>query len=348
MLLAIVLVAALIRPGPIDVGSLIVRYANFLGGLFLLATYLRSGLFRLSTDLLAIMPWMAVQAILTSLLAAFAPSLFQIVAMPDDGSMFSIFYVFNYHVLIEDFAGLHRPNGFFWEPGVFQLYLNLYLFLALFVFHARKHIWLALVALVCVYSTTGVVITGLLLLTALAQRLSKGRMRQRVVVLVAATLIAPAMGFIAYKNVEEKLTGETQGSATIRQYDLLVGMSIVAQHPILGIGFDHDRYMDIAPSITSAQEQLGLTETPERSTSNGVAYLAYTLGLPLALAFLWGIFRQKTFPYPWLLGLVVFMAMLGEALIFTPFILMIIFSAFVKLRAPMSRRQEQNPMAVST
>lgn len=332
LLFIVILMAAIIRPGPFDVGSLIVRYANFIGGLLLLGTYLRSGYSLLAKDLFLIMPWMAAQAIITFFLANGLPSIFSVIALPDEGSMNTLLLIFNYHILIEDFSGWHRPDGFFWEPGVFQLYLNIYLYLALFIFKNKNHIIIAIAALICVFSTTGILITSLLLVTYLFKNLSKGKMQHRMLVFLVAILITPPFAYLAVQNIQDKFTGELQGSAMIRQYDLLVGLNVISKYPILGIGFDHNRYQEITPDLSFAQEQLGLIEAPERSNSNGIVYLGYTLGIPLGLLFIWGILKQKILPHPWLISVILMLSMVGEALIFTPFILMIIFSAFVKSR----------------
>lgn len=330
LLLIIILIAALIRPGPFDPGSLVVRYANFIGGLLLLAAYLKSGYPLLAKDLFFIMPWMAIQSVITFVLSNVAPSIFSVINLPEEGSINTLLLVFNYHVILENFSGWHRPDGFFWEPGVFQLYLNLYLYLAIFIFKKKNHMLLALASLVCVYSTTGIFITALLLITALYKHLSNGQIQKRMLVFFSAILITPPFAYLAVKNIQDKFTGESQGSSMIRQYDLLVGLNVLAEHPLLGIGFDHKRYTEITPELTFAQDQLGLVVTPERSSSNGIIYLGYTIGIPLALIFIWGLLKQRIFPDAWLVSIILILSLLGEALIFTPFILMIIFSALVK------------------
>ena len=74
----------------------------------------------------------------------------------------------------------------------------------------------------------------------------------------------------------------------------------------------------------------GFNDIPERSTSNGIIYLGYTLGLPLAFIFLVGLFRQNFFKDRMLIGLILFLSLLGEALIFTPFLLMIVFCSLAR------------------
>jgi hypothetical protein len=337
LLLGVILIASVIRSGPIDPESLVVRYTNFLGGLFLLAVYLRCGYSKLSQDLFVLLPWMAIQAVLTFVMANWAPSIFVDVNLPNEGSFSTFLYILNYHVLLEDFSSFIRPNGFFWEPGVYQIYINLYLYLSLFVFNDKRHAILALSAIACIYSTTGVLIASLLLAVALKQRFSSSGRRQRAIVFSVGLLIAPFILAFSGKNINEKIAGEMQGSSLIRQYDLLVGLDVIKSHPVLGIGFDHARYQALAPNYTFAEDVLGLTSTPERSTSNGIVYLGYTLGIPLALIFIFGLFRQNILGNKILIGGILFISMLGEALIFTPFFLMLIFSSLVSTQNQLSK-----------
>lgn len=337
LLLAVILMVSVIRPGPIDLESLAVRYANFLGGLCLLAVYMRCGYFKLSQDLFIFLPWMAVQAVLTFVMANWVPSIFVNVSLPGEGSFSTFLFLLNYHVLLEDFSGFIRPNGFFWEPGVYQIYINVYLYLALFVFKNRRHTILALLAIACIFSTTGLLIASLLLAAAFKERVSSGRRRQRAIVLFVGLLVAPFIFAFTAKNIDEKISGEMQGSSLIRQYDLLVGLDVIKSHPMLGIGFDHARYQAVVPNYTFAEDVLGITSTPERSTSNGIVYLGYTLGIPLAFVFIFGLFRQKFFVNKILIGGILVLSMFGEALIFTPFFLMLIFSSLVSTQNQFSQ-----------
>lgn len=342
ILLGLIFLITLIRPGEINFESLIIRYANFIGGVFLLAIYLRRGYSELSKDLIVIFPWMAIQAILTFLLANILPSIFTEIKSADDGSFFTLFYVFNYHVIIEDYSGFIRPNGFFWEPGVFQIYMNLYLYLALFVFRSKKHILLAILAVACIYSTTGLLIASLLLCAASIKHFSVSNKKSKFLIVVATIFASPIILMFTAKNIEEKFFGESQGSSLIRQYDMIAGLNVISNYPLLGIGFDHFRYEQIVTNYFFVADSLGLSENPERATSNGIIYLGYTIGLPLALIFIVGIFRQKIFKDQFLIGLILFLSMFGEALIYTPFFIMFIFSFLSDERSgvlvPLKRR----------
>lgn len=328
-LLLAIFIAAIIRPGPFHVESIFIRYINFFAGFLLLAIYWRSGFSTLSKDLFAILPWMAIQALITFVLANTVPSAFSVIKVSEEGSINTILLLFNYHVTLEDYTGFNRPNGLFWEPGVFQLYLNIYLYLAIYVFKKRKDIILSIIALACVYSTTGVLITGLILISYFLSEFfdQKKAINRRTVFLFFGIIVG--FGYLAFNNLQDKLLGESQGSSMIRQYDFIVGLDIVTNYPLLGIGFDHGRYDEVVQKLSLVQDILDIPYAEERTTSNGIAYLFYSLGFPLALVFMYAMFAQKLFKNYFLFGMILILSLVGEALIFTPFIIMIMFSGLI-------------------
>jgi hypothetical protein len=201
--------------------------------------------------------------------------------------------------------------------------------LVLFVFHRPLQVALAVVAVLCTQSTTGISICLILLSTALFQHLSLGTMRSKVVAASLALVLAPPMLYLGYDNITEKLFGASQGSSWAREYDLFTGLNIVAENPWLGIGFEVDRYLSESGRLGFEDTLLASSQLAERPTSNGIVQLFYSLGIPLGLLFAWGMLRQRVFQHRLLIGLWLLMSLFGEALLFSPFFLMIIFSSFV-------------------
>lgn len=330
-LLVCVLVITLVRPGPIHFESLAIRYVNFICALVLLNVYLLGRPIALATDLYVILRWMAFQAIVTVVLANTLSFLFTTINF-DKASFKTILLLFNYHAFIEDASGLLRPDGFFYEPGVFQIYLNIYLYLTLFIFRSHRQAFLAVLAVFSTQSTTGVLIAMILLSASFYNQLKLSSFRGKLLTLLFALMVAPPVIYLGYSNVTDKLYGEAQGSSWAREYDFYTGLNVIAAHPLLGIGFDHQRYASVSGRMGYDDTQLSIESLVDRPTSNGLIYLCYTSGLPFAFIFFIGFFRQKFFQHRLLIGLLLTLSLFGEAIIFTPFILMIIFSAFISYR----------------
>jgi hypothetical protein len=332
-LLAAVLVVTLVRPGPVSLGSLLSRYANYLAALLLLQVYMRAPAGSLVSDLRFLLQPMAWQAVATLLLSHTVSGLFVPVTVGKEQYM-TFLGLLNYHALMDGLNTLNRPDGFFFEPGVFQIYLNLYVYLALFVFRQPRQVVLAVAAVLCTQSTTGLMICMVLLGTALAQHLKSGTLRRKVAAAALALLLAPPLLYLASDNITEKLFGASRGSSWAREYDLFTGLNVIAENPWLGIGFELDRYL--AASRTAGFEETLLTgaQLEDRPTSNGLVQLFYSLGIPLGLVFVWGMARQQMFRHRTLIALWLMMSMFGEALLFTPFFLLIVFSAFLAVPSP--------------
>lgn len=327
-LLAAILLATVFRSGLSEMSSTVIRYANFLAGILLLKMYVKSGTDCLAHDLRALLRPLAWLALATVFLATLFEPIFQ--AREVEETVYQHFlYIFNFHVLLEDAAGLYRPNGLFFEPGVFQIYLNLYLYLALFVLHSRWQALLALAAVLSTQSTTGLAIAALLLGVYFWRQLGKGPAHHRVIAATVGVLIAVALSGFVIENVQSKFVGEFRGSWWARQYDLLTGLNVVAANPWLGIGFDPDQYRAYANQLGFADTELGDRQTIDRGNSNGIVGLLYGMGIPLALPFLYGLFRQRLLPDGALVGAILFLTFLSESIMLTPFFLLFILSGLL-------------------
>lgn len=323
--LAGILLLTLLRPQAFEVVATLTRYANFVAALALLGVYLRSPQGSLWGDLMAMLPWIAVQAVLTTVLAALAPSLFMTVNVNDTNYQ-TLLLVFTYHVFLEDSTALPRPDGFFFEPGVFQIYLNLYLYLALFVFRKPQHAALAIVAVLCAQSTTGLLVMLLMLAYAALRELRAVSLRRKLAVTALALILAAPLLGVTVNNLESKTEGENRGSAWAREYDLLTGVGVIGAHPLIGIGFNYSDYYREAQQYSFADTALSEDHLEQRGNSNGLVTLFYSLGIPLGLLFLAGLYRQRLFPHRLLFGTCMMLCLFGEALALSPFFLFLIFS----------------------
>lgn len=325
VLIAVVTLVTLLRPGPVNFESLATRLGNFLAALALLNLYLGQPRDSLAADLYRVLGWMAIQALLTVALAHTLGFLF--LPLDVSGTTYQTFLlILNYHFTVEDAGGLVRPDGFFFEPGVFQIYLNLYLYLALFTYRNFRRSGLALAAVLSTQSTTGLAICLLLLGAFALGEIRRSPLRRKLLLVIAAGVVAAPVALVAYGNITQKMFGEFQGSSWARTYDLITGLNVVAAHPWVGIGFDHERYKEESARLGYAETQLNEEQAAERSTSNGNLLLLYSLGIPLSLPFLFGMFRQRFLPHRGLVGLLLLLGFMGEAIIMTPFFLLLILS----------------------
>lgn len=329
MVLIFVLIASL-AAGGFDIASVATRYANFAGALALLGLYSGQPRNTLAIDLDILLKWMVPQAILTVIFAVLFNRFFTAIEVNDTVYQ-TFFYIFNYHVMMEEGSLFFRPDGFFFEPGVFQIYLNIYLFLCLFVFSRFFHAIGAVIALACLQSTTGLALCVVQLGVAYLLHLSKIEVSKTLVVALLGIAALIPVGIFAYDNYETKTTGVLQGSAWARQFDLITGARVAASNPVVGIGFDYERYYAEAERVAYRETQLGDHAITERPNSNGIVTALYTMGIPLGLLFLAGLFTQPFLPLRWLFGAILLVSLMSEALLLTPFFLLFSFAGFMRL-----------------
>lgn len=332
ILLAVVLAVSVAASGTVHLADTAIRFANFAGGILLLAIYLDKPRDQLARDYYTIGKLFSIQSILTIIAATVVPGLFMTIASPGDNADYSsLGFVLNYHVMLEDATRFHRPDGFFYEPAVFQIFLNIQLYLALFVFDSRKWAGVALLGVLATQSTTSLLISLILVATYYVRMFPTASAIEKFAGAMLGPVIAIPLLLISAHNVDEKFTGRSAGSTWAREFDAYTGMRIAANYPLFGIGFNRDTYKDKA-------YQHGYMETPlaneavdmrTNSNSNGIVTLFYTMGFPLALVFLFGLYRQRFFRMKPLVFALFFFSLIAEPLSLNPFFLMFIFSGLL-------------------
>jgi hypothetical protein len=226
-----------------------------------------------------------------------------------------------------------RNQGWFWEPGINQIYLNILLYLEGLVFKRNKWIILLIVLVIfTTYSTTGIVIMMVTLFFIFRDSIKKNP-----VLIFLAISIALPLYFVAKLNVEEKL--ETS-SFQKRYFDLIQTISIINDYPLIGIGLD-DRYFSefrsshfISNNILNSFEESTNFELKAKSTdkgsSNSITYLIVAMGVPISAFLLFCLFKQTLFPNRQkIIMTIIFISVFTEPLLLRPFFLILIVSGMM-------------------
>ena len=223
-----------------------------------------------------------------------------------------------------------RNQGWFWEPGINQIYLNILLYLEGFVFKQNKKvIILIILAILTTYSTTGILIM-LILLFFMFQKLIK---TSPILMLLAFSTLIPFY-YIAKNNVEEKI--ETF-SFQKRYFDLIQTISIAKDYPITGIGLDDTYFSEFRTDYfidnnfrESFEESTNLeliAKSTDKGSSNSVTFLMAAMGMPIAFLLLLCLFKQQLFTHrKGIFMIIVMMSVISEPLLLRPFFLLLIIS----------------------
>ena len=189
----------------------------------------------------------SVSAILLTLLAYVSP--FIVTSLPSIINTVGVrFYSIGLAGLDERSLGTLtvRAGGIFWEPGVFQMYINLAVLFELMLHKGKnkKRLIIYTIALIITFSTTGYLAFMWLIVTYVFFGRDDSRsVSKNVCVFIALILAAFLVYFImVYTVVGQVVFGKLfdlkNGSTFVRQASVLINLEIVRDHPFMGIGME--------------------------------------------------------------------------------------------------------------
>ena len=226
-----------------------------------------------------------------------------------------------------------RNQGWFWEPGINQIYLNILLYLEGLVFKRNKWvILLTIFAIFTTYSTSGIIIMMIILIFIFKSSIKKNP----ILIFLAISIVIPFY-FIAKSNVEEKL--ETF-SFQKRYFDLIQTISIINDYPLTGIGLDDSFFSDFRSShfinnnlLNTFEESTSFelrAKSTDKGSSNSITYLMVAMGIPISSFLLYCFFKQTLFPNrKRILMMIIFISVFTEPLLLRPFFLIFIVSGMM-------------------
>ena len=164
----------------------------------------------------------------------------------------------------------YRLQSFFWEPGIFAIYLNIALAYLTF-YRAKKNIIHLLCYIFCMIftlSTTGIIIAGFLVAIYIITNFKVAK-KQRMLLALPLLLTASIVGSVIWIEKMTR-TNVENGSYYIRLNDFIIGASLILEKPLLGFGYKcYDRFLMVS----------------EQGNSNGIIIWGFTMGL-VGLAFI--------------------------------------------------------------
>lgn len=335
VLMLAMLSIAIIGSGEFLTETTIIRAVNFTLALFLLGIYIELPKSAFVDDIIPILKISAYQAVITVVLATFIPAIFTPVLYID--AYYNHFaYILWYHEVGADTGFFKRPDNFFHEAGVLQIYMNILLFIGLFVKKNKTTIAVGAIGVLSTQSTIGLAIASVLVAWWYLENLKNVSFPVKLLVTTLSPVLVVPMFLILASNFETKFTGDLRGSAWARQYDLVTGLNIAVANPVIGIGFDYTRYYDESLIHGDKTTQLDESSTVRRANTNGVIQVLYTVGFPLGLMLVYFLFRQKFFERKVIFSLIIIGSLTGQTLFYTPFFLMFVYSGL--LLSPKSKR----------
>jgi hypothetical protein len=189
-----------------------------------------------------------------------------------------------------------RMTGLAWEPGIWQMFLNINFLFALCEKRSNLQLFLAVVSTLCCFSTTGILVT---LLTFILYILFIARgfsIRQWLLPVLVICLFSP----LIMNNISEKIDGRHMGSGATRIADFFTGGVLLLNNPILGA--------DKELATASNNELIAATKAAfwrgnykdgafeaymDVKNSNGYMIFLLDWGLPVGIFLLTSLFRSN-------------------------------------------------------
>ena len=238
-----------------------------------------------------------------------------------------------------------RMTGMAWEPGIWQMLLNINLLFALYQRRSAAEIFASVVATFSTFSTTGILVTAAVLCLYffyLSQRLN---IKYIVTFGMLIFLLSP---WIA-ENFAAKLSGQHMGSGATRLADFFTGAYVLGQNPIFGAdkAIANASNNDVLVPIKTFFWRGNFTDGAYEAylsvpNSNGYMIFFMDWGLPLGLFFMMKFLTRQVLPSRKLqvaMFAVILISMSAEAISRTSFFYFFIFlcMTFESMKTPRTR-----------
>lgn len=243
-----------------------------------------------------VMLFLSICSIAMTLFAYITPSL--ILALPKAINTAAVgMYVGFFSGILDDAMNnttFIRCPGVFWEPGVYQIYLNIAILLTLYSSEKKKNksIIVYLIALLFTFSTTGfIAVAWIFATTVIFSKNTKRSAKKTIIYFVLLTFALLATLFLSetqlFHFVFGKLNG-TNGSYTARLAGFVINYEIALDNPIFGFGPDMIKMSDEFIKRSSAST---IVFGSTRHNTNTLMYQFAAFGIPFGLLYLFGTFN---------------------------------------------------------
>lgn len=157
----------------------------------------------------------------------------------------------------------YRMQSFFWEPGVYAIYLVLSIYHYVFNNKDNKlHLFLLMTCLLLTMSTTGICIGVVLFFIWYVKKTNVNRHSKLLLSFIASIFACTLALFVFY---QKKVESGTSGSYYLRMLDLIKGLELFVERPLFGFGYKSDIY--------------NLKLLTDRGNSNGIINLLCDMGV---------------------------------------------------------------------
>lgn len=220
-----------------------------------------------------------------------------------------IFYVSN-----GTFFNLFRNTGFFWEPGVFQLIANLFLFYCIKFNKKYYMLIIGTFAVISSFSTTGLALLSLNFIYYFY--INYKHLRKSFSSILIAPLIITLFIPVLNANLSDKINEENT-SGLVRLRDFQIGIELIMERPIIGHGLFNAEYLSTKQYVNKIEDNLFYTTYIDLNGemsggfTNGFLGFISAFGIPISIFVFIFIFKNRFVDKPLIEKIIFFTIIIG-------------------------------------
>lgn len=206
-------------------------------------------------------------------------------------TFYNLFYVSN-----STFGNVQRNTGFFWEPGVFQLVANFYLFYCIKFKEKTIKVLLGIIAVVSSLSTSGLLILLINIVYFIYNKWKEKKINIASLILVLSLIVVFIP--IISDNTKDKVNDDNT-SGLVRLRDYYVGLELIMEKPLFGHGVFDSEYLSSKKYVRTWESNLFSNEYLEISGDMGGGYtngffgLVAWYGIPISFLLYYFYFKNR-------------------------------------------------------
>jgi len=233
---------------------------------------------------------------------------------------------------------LHRAHGLAWEPGNFSAYVNIFIFLNLFILKNNRNSIIGIIAMILAWSTAGLSIMLIQLFYYSISNINKYKVKFIIPKILIASIAIYAIVNATIFNYNEKISGDKSGSGAVRIVNTIRSLQAISNNPLLGTGLLWNNYVSelnrqlksskLASNKYVESDKVNL----DSAFTNSYLKLFVQLGIPIGIILTIAIFKQTLIPKKKILfAIIIILSVSSAPLVYYPFFLLFIVSGILKM-----------------
>lgn len=182
---------------------------------------------------------------------------------------------------------ISRNNSIFWEPGLYQVYLNFALYVNLFIKENKKKkgLIILLLSILSTFSATGIILASILIGYKIIINQKYDSKNIPLKLFISVLLIVTITSMTG--NILNEKSQSSLQSFESRKSDIILGLAAFVEKPIIGHGYFNEEI------FFRMQRNSNVYWDYNRGNSNGIINIAYMQGIIGLLLYLFPIFFGK-------------------------------------------------------